>query len=132
MLKFCKSFLVRVADEKNSSTSHVPIVVSGEKSSGRGQGASRGSHNPMVDLKTAQEIYQCPEFKAILNESQELQHVNLYHLKNDTQKLSFFINLHNLLCIHSHFFLASLNSTKCVDSRARQQTTSFTSLENHK
>lgn len=61
----------------------------------------------VIDLATAKEIYENAEFKSILNESQELQHLNLLFLKTDCQKLSFFINLHNLLCIHAHFYLAS-------------------------
>ena len=47
----------------------------------------------------------------ILNESQELKHLSLKCLKTDNEKLSFFINLYNLLCIHAHFYLASFINT---------------------
>ena len=68
-----------------------------------------GEH--FLDVKTAREVYQCAEFKTILSESQELHHLNLNSLKNDRQKLSFFINLHNLLSIHAHFYLAALKGS---------------------
>lgn len=69
------------------------------------------SNATKIDLSTAKEIYQCAEFKTILNESQELQHLNMLSLKTDHQKLSFFINLYNLLSIHAHFYLAAQNTT---------------------
>jgi hypothetical protein len=61
----------------------------------------------VIDLKDAKEMYKSAEFKSLLDESKELQHLNLNALKTDKQKLSFFINLYNLLSIHSHFYLAS-------------------------
>jgi hypothetical protein len=62
-----------------------------------------------IDLYRAKEIYKCAEFKSILNETQELLKINLYFLKTENQKLSFFINLYNLMCIHAKFYLASLS-----------------------
>jgi hypothetical protein len=70
----------------------------------------RGAHS--IDVSTAREIYQCAEFKTITNESQELQHLNLNSLKTENQKLSFFINLHNLLSIHAHFYMTALQSQR--------------------
>jgi hypothetical protein len=70
----------------------------------------QGAHH--VDVETAREIYQCAEFKTIVNESQELQHLNLNSLKTQNQKLSFFINLHNLLSMHAHFYMAALQNKK--------------------
>lgn len=97
LLKYCKNHLLKSA----SRPKNAPFQPTQQQQQQQPQ---------FVDLKTAQEIYQCAEFKTILNESQELQHLNLYLLKTENQKLSFFINLHNLLCIHAYFFLASLNS----------------------
>jgi hypothetical protein len=101
VLKYCKSFLTTPTSESANNLIGQPRDTRA---------------NQFVDMKVAKDIYQCAEFKTILNESQELQHLNLYFLKTDAQKLSFFINLYNLLCIHSHFFLASVNSSKSYES----------------
>jgi hypothetical protein len=89
LLKYCKNFLNERKEHPTGSSM-----------------TNTGS----IDLDTAREIYQCSQFKQILNESQELQHLNLFSLKDENQKLSFFINLHNLLSIHAHFYLAWINS----------------------
>ena len=68
---------------------------------------SKPQKRSLIDLKDAKEMYKSAEFKSLLNESKELQHLNLNALKTDKQKLSFFINLYNLLSIHSHFYLAN-------------------------
>ena len=79
------------------------------------------SKQKLINLKLAKEIYKCPEFKSIINESQELQKINLYFLKNDNQKLSFFINLYNLLSIHSKFYLASITCFNELSSSSCSQ-----------
>ena len=61
-----------------------------------------------VNLEHAANIYDSAEFKKLINETQELQHINLLMLKTNNQKLSFFINLYNLLSIHSNFYFASI------------------------
>lgn len=65
-----------------------------------------------IDIKKAHDIYHSVDFKKLLKRSQELQHLNLYFLQSDCEKLSFFINLHNLLSIHSHFYMASIKYSK--------------------
>ncbi len=106
LLKYCKKFL----NNNTTSTGSSRQSESDPPSAGRNFIIDNRTdkNERLIDLRTAQRMYQCAEFKSILNESQELQHLNLYFLKTDNQKLSFFINLYNLLCIHSHFYLASI------------------------
>jgi len=89
LLKYCKNF--------NSNSQEDGI---------RNLTKSQPGHS--INLMTAKKMYESAECKSILNESQELQHLNLNFLIDNNQKLSFFINLYNLLCIHAHFYLASL------------------------
>ena len=113
LLKYCKNFLNNFNSSDTKSKANFTIDSSVEK------------NEQFIDLNTAQLMYQSAEFKSILNESQELQHLNLYFLKSDNQKLSFFINLYNLLCIHSHFYLAS---TRCS---AAKKDPNFTETANN-
>ena len=101
VLKYCKRYLISHEEDnplsqENNPTRSTPIFV------------TNNIKKRHIDLKTAHKMYQSAEFKSILNESQELQHLNLNYLKNDKEKLCFFINLNNLLCIHSHFYFTSM------------------------
>ncbi len=109
LLKYCRNFL----SFKNKPSNKHSDSESGERDfilDNKTENTER-----LIDLKTAQRMFKCAEFKSILNETQDLQHLNLYFLKTDNQKLSFFINLYNLLCIHSHFYLASVRVDRKVD-----------------
>lgn len=111
LLKYCKNFLSTMnhlkPEEKKESSGHHNNFNQNFTIDNRTDKSDR-----LINLGTAQLMYQSAEFKSILNESQELQHLNLYFLKTDNQKLSFFINLYNLLCIHSQFYLASTRTSK--------------------
>ena len=70
--------------------------------------SSVNSLTSTVSLELAANIYDSAEFKTITNETQELQYINLMMLKTNNQKISFFINLYNMLTIHSYFYFASI------------------------
>ncbi|RNA16340.1 Zinc finger FYVE domain-containing 26 [Brachionus plicatilis] len=72
--------------------------------------------------KSLLQIYSSTDLKKNLKMSQQLQHLNLDYLKTKNEKLSFFINLHNLLSIHAKIFLLSLksNKTKIVKPNTNQ------------
>jgi hypothetical protein len=78
-----------------------------------------------IDLPTACSIYNSAEFKSILSKTKTLQHLNLNFMTKQDQKLSFFINLHNLLCIHSHFYLASVRN---ITNKTAKNDNSMSSL----
>lgn len=112
LLKYCKNFLSTMNHSKPSDKKE----TTGGNHSNYNQSFTIDNRTDksdrLINMSTAQLMYQSAEFKSILNESQELQHLNLYFLKTDNQKLSFFINLYNLLCIHSQFYLASTRTGK--------------------
>ena len=100
LLKYCKNF----------------DATSREDGGGGLKSVKKPQLEHSIDLRTAKRMYESAECKSILNESQELQHLNLNFLVSSNQKLSFFINLYNLLCMHANFYLASLMSaTKLND-----------------
>lgn len=68
--------------------------------------------NKMLDAKSVWQIYNSTEFKNILKQTQQIQNLNLDYLKTKNEKLSFFINLHNLLTIHANLFLLSSKFSK--------------------
>ena len=104
LLKFTKKHLSNMNSQREKSEPSTSPLTSSFNNSILQDSSSR---KQFIDLGIAKEIYQSAELKSILNESKELQHLNLNFLKTDNQKLSFFINLYNLLSIHSHFYLAS-------------------------
>ena len=109
ILKFSKSFLDTLNiknKEDNIATQQMPVSSSAYQNP-LINAQLRAKKRPFIDLFAAKEMYQSAEFRSLLSESKELQHLNLNALKSDNQKLSFFINLYNLMSIHSHFYLAS-------------------------
>lgn len=72
----------------------------------------RSYSNQNLDAKSTMYLYNSPDFKKILKQTQQLQNLNLDYLHTNNEKLSFFINLHNLLSIHASIFLISLKFTK--------------------
>ena len=103
ILKFSKSFLdsQRLGQQQQQQQTSDSPTTTPQKTLRSPQQRS------LVDLTHAKAMYKSPEFKKLLNESKELQHLNLHALRTDKQRLSFFVNLHNLLSIHAHFYLAS-------------------------
>jgi hypothetical protein len=97
LLKYCKNFNTTTLENEQQD-----LTFTNNK---------KIKNNRLVDLTKAKLMYESAEFKSILNESQELKHLSLKCLKTDNEKLSFFINLYNLLCIHAHFYLASFINT---------------------
>lgn len=81
------------------------------------------SNRGYLTLEEARSIYTCSEFKTIVNESRQLKFINLNTLKNDKQKLSFFINIYNLLVIHSNIFFASIRFKSLTNSFIDEQAT---------
>jgi hypothetical protein len=105
LLKYCKNFN---STHENEQQQQQELTT---KFTNNNNKKIKNSHR-LVDLTKAKLMYESAEFKSILNESQELKHLSLKCLKTDNEKLSFFINLYNLLCIHAHFYLASfINAT---------------------
>ena len=131
LLKYCKNFLGTVSHTKLESNNSKKGKAAGNYNQNFTIDTRADKSERLINMSTAQLMYQSAEFKSILNESQELQHLNLHFLKTDNQRLSFFINLYNLLCIHSHFYLASTRSVRAETNAAGgvKQPTNVSGLE---
>ena len=70
-----------------------------------------------IDAKSVWKIYNSTEFKIILKQTQQIQNLNLEYLQTKNEKLSFFINLHNLLSIHANLVLVSSKFSKTKISK---------------
>jgi hypothetical protein len=122
LLNYCKTFLQK---------SHVTKDQGRQLSNTDSVNKAQSGNNNLIRLDILYEMYDCAELKSILNEAQELQHIDLVSMETNEERLSFFINLHNLLTIHAYVSFASVQRYS-LKNASESQHNANTSANNNK